>query len=95
LEKVAAVVGAFPEGKVKIAGYTDSKGSPKKNLALSRERAQAVKDWLVKKKGLPGATITTEGFGEKNPIVENKNPDGSDNPVGRAQNRRVTITVEK
>ena len=95
LEKVAAVVGAFPEGKATIAGHTDSKGSPKENLALSRERAQAVKDWLVKKKGLPGATITTEGFGETVPIAENKNPDGSDNPVGRAQNRRVTITVEK
>ena len=95
LEKVAAVVGAFPEGKTKIAGYTDAKGGPKENLALSKDRAQAVKDFLVKKKGLPGTNITIEGLGEADPVAPNKNPDGSDNPEGRAQNRRVQITVEK
>ncbi len=95
LEKVAAVVGAFPEGKVKIAGYTDAKGGTKENLALSRERAVAVKNWMTKKKGLPGDNIATEGLGEESPVAPNKNPDGSDNPEGRAQNRRVTITVEK
>lgn len=95
LEKVAAVVAAFPEGKVRIDGYTDSKGGPKENLALSRERAVAVKNWMTKKKGLSGDNITTEGMGEQNPIAPNKNTDGSDNPEGRAQNRRVTITVEK
>ena len=54
-----------------------------------------VKRWLVKKKGLPASNITTEGFGEGKPVAPNKNPDGSDNPEGRAQNRRVPITVEK
>ena len=94
LEKVA-VVGAFPEGKTKIVGYTDAKGSPKENLTLSKKRAQAVKDWLVGKKGLPEGNISIDGLGEENPVALNKNPDGSDNPEGRAQNRRVTITVEK
>lgn len=95
LERVAAVVGAFPEGKVTITGYSDSKGGTKENLALSRERAVAVKDWLVKKKNLPADNITTDGQGEENPVAPNKNPDGTDNPSGRAQNRRVQITVQK
>jgi outer membrane protein OmpA-like peptidoglycan-associated protein len=34
-------------------------------------------------------------LGEKDPVAENKNADGSDNPEGRQQNRRVEITVEK
>jgi outer membrane protein OmpA-like peptidoglycan-associated protein len=95
LDKVGAVIQQFPNSKVWIDGYTDSIGSPKKNLALSEERAVAVKRWLVKKKGLPARNITTEGFGEGKPVASNKNPDGSDNPEGRAQNRRVQITVEK
>jgi len=49
--------------------------------------------WLVKKRGLPARNITTEGFGEEKPAAPNINPDGSDNPEGRAQNRRVQITV--
>jgi outer membrane protein OmpA-like peptidoglycan-associated protein len=95
LDKVGAVIQQFPNSKVWIDGYTDSIGSQKKNLALSKERAVAVKRWLVKKKGLPARNITTEGFGEEKPVAPNKNPDGSDNPEGRAQNRRVQITVEK
>jgi outer membrane protein OmpA-like peptidoglycan-associated protein len=54
-----------------------------------------VKRWLVKKRGLPARNITTEGFGEEKPVAPNINPDGSDNSEGRAQNRRVQITVEK
>ena len=95
LDKVGAVIQQFPNSKVWIDGYTDSIGSQNKNLALSKERAVAVKRWLVKKKGLPARNITTEGFGEEKPVAPNINPDGSDNPEGRAQNRRVQITVEK
>jgi outer membrane protein OmpA-like peptidoglycan-associated protein len=50
---------------------------------------------LVKKRGLPARNITTEGFGEEKPVAPNINFDGRDNPEGRAQNRRVQITVEK
>ena len=49
---VAAVIAAFPESNVLIEGYTDSKGSPKANLALSKKRAESVKDWLVKQKDI-------------------------------------------
>jgi outer membrane protein OmpA-like peptidoglycan-associated protein len=95
LDKVGTVIAQFPEGKVLIAGHTDSKGSQRVNSALSKRRAEAVKDWLVKKKGIPESSITAEGFGETKPETSNTNPDGSDNPEGRQQNRRVEITVEK
>jgi outer membrane protein OmpA-like peptidoglycan-associated protein len=95
LDKVGTVMAQFPEGKVLIEGHTDSKGSPDVNLELSKRRAEAVKDWLVKKKGIPESIITTRGFGETKPVAPNTNPDGSDNPQGQQQNRRVEITVEK
>ena len=95
LDKVGSVISQFPEGKVLIEGHTDSKGSPDVNLGLSERRAEAVKDWLVKKKGVPESIITTRGFGETKPVTPNTNPDGSDDAQGRQQNRRVEITVEK
>jgi outer membrane protein OmpA-like peptidoglycan-associated protein len=95
LGKVGTVIAQFPEGKVLIEGHTDSKGSRRGNHELSKRRAQAVKDWLVKKKGVSASIITTSGFGETQPVAPNTNSDGSDNPQGRQQNRRVEITVEK
>lgn len=94
LEKVAVVISQFPESKVLITGYTDNKGGAKANLALSEKRAEAVKDWLVKK-GVSAAAITIKGMGEENPVALNQNPNGTDNPDGRRQNRRVEITVQK
>jgi outer membrane protein OmpA-like peptidoglycan-associated protein len=95
LEKVGTVIQQFPEGKVRIDGFTDSKGGKKQNLTLSRERAVSVKQWLVKNKAIAAASITAKGLGEENPAAPNQNADGSDSPEGRAQNRRVQITVEK
>lgn len=95
LDKVGTVISQFPEGKILIEGHTDSRGSQKANLELSNRRAQAVKDWLVRKKGIDESSITTYGYGETKPIATNTNPDGSDNSQGRQQNRRVEITVEK
>jgi outer membrane protein OmpA-like peptidoglycan-associated protein len=95
LKKVAVVLSQFPESQVIVEGYTDSKGTKSVNMELSRERAQAVKDWLVKSGGVAGANISVKGFGEQYPIASNTNTDGSDNPLGRALNRRVSIIVEK
>jgi outer membrane protein OmpA-like peptidoglycan-associated protein len=95
LKKVSVVLSQFPESMVTIEGYTDSKGGKSANIPLSRERANAVKDWLVKHGNVAAANISTKGFGEENPVAANTNPDGSDNPAGRALNRRVSIIVEK
>ena len=95
LKKVAVVLSQFPESQVTVEGYTDAKGTKSLNMQLSRDRAQAVKDWLVKNGGVATASIATKGFGEQYPIAPNKNTDGTDNPLGRALNRRVSIIVEK
>jgi outer membrane protein OmpA-like peptidoglycan-associated protein len=94
LKKVAIVLSQFPESHVMVEGYTDSKGTESRNIQLSRERAQAVEDWLVKNGGVPAPNISTKGFGEQYPVASNKNENGSDNPLGRALNRRVSIVVE-
>ena len=95
LKKVAVVLSQFPESKVTVEGYTDSKGTRSVNMQLSHERAQAVKDWLIKSGGVAGANISVKGFGEQYAIAPNTNGDGTDNPLGRALNRRVSIIVEK
>ena len=95
LRKVGVVLSQFPESKVIVEGYTDSKGTKSVNMELSRQRAQAVRDWLVKNGGVVGASISVKGFGEQYPIAPNTNTDGSDNPLGRALNRRVSIIVEQ
>lgn len=95
LKKVAVVLSQFPESKVTVEGYTDSKGTKAANMQLSRERAQAVKDWLVKNGGVLATNISTKGLGEQYPVAPNTNKDGTDNPLGRALNRRVSIIVEK
>jgi outer membrane protein OmpA-like peptidoglycan-associated protein len=95
LKKVSVVLSQFPESTVIVEGYTDAKGKKSVNMELSRARATAVKDWLVKNGGVASANISAKGFGEDNPVAPNKNPDGSDDPIGRAKNRRVAIIVEK
>src|SRR5260370_3213055 len=81
LKKVAVVLSQFPESKVTVEGYTDSKGTKATNMQLSRDRAQAVKDWLGKKRGLLAAKNSTKGFGEQYPIDFNQNTERSVNPI--------------
>lgn len=95
LRKVATVLEAFPEGRVLVQGHTDAKGPPEANLALSKQRADAVEKWLVEKTRVAPGSIVAKGLGETEPVAPNENPDGSDNPEGRRQNRRVEIVVAK
>ncbi len=71
---------------LKLAGYTDAIGSVDKNLQLSKDRANAVKDYLVSK-GADASKIQADGFGKSNPIASNKTA------AGRAKNRRVEFTL--
>ncbi len=83
----------FPNRPVRVEGHTDTKGSDSYNQDLSVRRADTVKAWFVGE-GF-SAPIQASGFGESQPVEPNELPDGSDNPVGRQQNRRVEIIVEK
>lgn len=93
LAKVAEVIRAYPQAKVRVEGHTDSIGGEDYNLRLSQRRAQAVVDWLASRHGFPVAAFTVKGWGERKPVAPNAKADGSDNPAGRQKNRRVEIVV--
>ena len=77
-------------GTVTIEGHTDAIGSDADNQALSERRAAAVRGALEAALG-SGYQYTSVGFGETRPVAPNTKPDGSDDPDGRALNRRVEI----
>jgi outer membrane protein OmpA-like peptidoglycan-associated protein len=81
------------KGVVRIEGHTDAKGNDAYNQKLSERRADAVKRWF-ESHGLH-EHFATAGFGAKKPVAPNAKPDGSDDPEGRAKNRRVEIVVKK
>jgi OmpA-OmpF porin, OOP family len=95
IDETAEVVRAQAKGTVRIDGHTDSKGDDAYNLELSRRRAQAVQQALAPLLGGVPVRLEVAGHGETQPFAANTNPDGSDNPRGRAKNRRVTITFAK
>ena len=87
LDRLADVVKACPGNMVRVEGHTDSQGDSGFNLTLSRNRAQAIVDYLVKA-GVDAALVTADGFGDTKPIAAN------DTSEGRAQNRRIEFKVE-
>lgn len=88
-ERLTALVGYLSDNSsvpVKIDGHTDSAGGDSANQTLSEARAQAVGTYLTSN-GIEAGRITTEGFGETMPVASN------DTAEGRAENRRVEITL--
>ena len=90
LDGEVATLQANPAMMIEVAGHTDSIGSDAYNMELSHQRAQSVVDYLVLK-GIDRSRLRAVGYGEGNPVAANQNSDGSDNPQGRALNRRVEI----
>ena len=82
LMKVVDIMETFPESTFDIVGHTDNIGSKDKNMTLSADRANAVKNFLVEK-GIAESRMTTQGLGDTKPVASNKTPEG------RAQNRRI------
>jgi OOP family OmpA-OmpF porin len=72
-----------PAVKIKIVGHTDSDGDDAANLALSKERANAVKASLIKEFEIDKSRMETDGKGESEPVAPNTSLEG------KAQNRRV------
>ncbi|TDC82390.1 OmpA family protein [Micromonospora sp. KC606] len=86
--------GADPSRPISVVGHTDGKGSPSDNQKLSEQRAQAVEAQLRAALG-GGWQFTVSGKGESEPLAEERKPDGSDDPQGRARNRRVEFTYPR
>lgn len=74
----------YPDLKLEINGHTDDSGKDEANQELSEDRAEAVKNQLMKK-GIDGVRLTSQGFGETQPIADNSTP------AGRTTNRRVEL----
>ncbi|GAB4301978.1 MAG: hypothetical protein Fur0025_42510 [Oscillatoriaceae cyanobacterium] len=94
LEKINQVLSFFKDAQVFIYGHTDSKGDDAYNNDLSNKRAAAVKYYFVNVYKVPPTRILTKGFGASKPLAPNENTDGSDNPAGRAKNRRVEFIIK-
>jgi OmpA-OmpF porin, OOP family len=83
---LAQVLNAYPTAQVQLSGHTDNTGNPQSNQALSLDRANAIKATLVGD-GVAANRISTQGFGQERPLASN------DTEQGRAQNRRIELTV--
>jgi OmpA-OmpF porin, OOP family len=88
LANFSDILKKHPDLKVVIEGYTDNTGPAAFNKKLSQERADAVKEYLVKKLGVDAARLKTVGYGSEKPIADNKTAQG------RQKNRRVEAAVD-
>ena len=86
LDDVVALLKANPQMRIEIQGHTDSRGTYRHNLRLSRVRAQAVVQYL-KRKGIAAERLTATGYGPNRPRGSN------DTAEGRAKNRRIELRV--
>ena len=86
LDEVFDILNKHKGLKIQIEGHTDSDGDEKINQFLSEVRAVAVKKYLVKK-GIDPKSLTTVGFGESKPIVDNNST------INKQKNRRVEFKV--
>lgn len=86
LTELAGSMKKYDETEVRILGHTDSEGSKSYNQNLSRQRADAVNNFLVGQ-GISNGRLDIEGYGETDPIATN------DTEAGKQQNRRVEIVI--
>ncbi len=92
LDKLANYMNDNPGAQIEVSGHTDWFGTNEYNYLLSYRRSKSVKDYLVEKGNNPENIITSK-YGEDDPIANNANADGSDNPTGRQYNRRAMFSV--
>lgn len=88
LDRFGQTLREHPQTTVRIVGHTDSTGSDAVNDPLSLRRAQTVRDYLDSR-GVPGARMSIEGRGAREPLADN----GTE--AGRARNRRVEILLRE
>ena len=86
LDKVAATLNEYNQTTINVAGHTDSVGSDSYNQKLSEQRASSVARYL-QSRGVANQRLQTTGYGESRPV------DSNETESGRANNRRVEITL--
>lgn len=86
LDSVGIVLAEFKDTSIDISGYTDSTGADMYNQELSERRANSVASYIVRT-GVEHGRIQSRGFGKRYPVAPN------DTAMGRAQNRRVEISI--
>lgn len=86
LDAAVEILGNHPQLQVEVAGHTDAIGTESYNLDLSKRRARVVYEYLIDN-GISADRLTTEGYGESEPIASN------DTEQGRAQNRRTELVI--
>ena len=87
LSALAAYLAANRDRTVALVGHTDTEGSLAANITLSRQRAEAVRNFLIERLGVVPAQVSAEGAGWLAPRASNLTPEG------RAQNRRVEVVL--
>lgn len=85
---IIRILNEYPTAKFTVEGHTDSVGSDALNQKLSEDRANSVRDFLIKE-GIDSNRLTAIGYGEEKPIASNNTRSG------RTQNRRVEINLVK
>ncbi len=86
LDRAATIIQQVPDMELMIIGHTDNQASNAYNMNLSRERAEAVREYLISK-GVDASKLITKGMGETDPIADNSTEQG------RFRNRRIEFTV--
>jgi outer membrane protein OmpA-like peptidoglycan-associated protein len=95
LSGVVKLIAAMRPREVVVVGHSDASTSADADLALTKKRARAVSAWL-KAHGLNDEPhLVVQGYGGTLPVAPNENADGSDNPDGRQQNRRIEILLRR
>ncbi len=84
LDTVAEALRRCPKRQIRIEAHADSAGADAYNMQLSERRAASVRQYLIDR-GASGASLSSKGFGESNPIADNSTKEG------RAKNRRVEM----
>jgi OOP family OmpA-OmpF porin len=86
VRQLAAILTSQPTWAATIVGHTDNSGSEETNVALSLQRAEAVRDALVAA-GVHETTLSVDGAGSGRPVADNSTPEG------RAENRRIELEI--
>jgi OmpA-OmpF porin, OOP family len=89
LKEVATAIQQAPQSRFQIIGHTDADGSAESNMLLSQQRAESVRQYLVKHFGISDERLQPLGKGENNPVASNQTA------AGKAQNRRVEFVLQK